>query len=95
MRYFFVVDYSTKIHFDGFRGVDFKDALEYALKEDPEMLGWCPEDMGVELKDKKWDFKEGQFDKYVEMIYESYISRRDEIKIFDITDPLDIQAVIN
>ena len=100
MRYFIVIDYPASAFFDQFRGIDFKDALMNSLKDDPEMLGWNPEGLeeyGISAKfiNKKWKFEEGHFEKYVDMIQKSYNSRRDEIQILDITDPLDVQQVIN
>jgi hypothetical protein len=96
MKYFLVIDYEAKTWFDQFRGPDFKTALKDTLENDPEMLGWSPDgfiEEGIQAiwdeEEKDWEFARGHFDKYVDLIYKSYTTR-EEIKIFDITDPLDV-----
>lgn len=96
MKYFLLIDFEVDISFDGFRGIDFKDALKNALENDPEMTGWNPngcQEFGIEAKwdeeEKDWEFARGHFDKYVKLIYDSYI-KRPEITILDITDPLEV-----
>jgi hypothetical protein len=94
MKYFLLIDFDAGVTFDGFRGNGFKEALKNALENDPEMTGWTPDSLiqfGIEAKwDKEendWEFARGHFEKYVEHIYNSYMSRK-KITILDITDPL-------
>lgn len=100
MKYFLIIDFDTKITFDGFRGEDFKSALRDALKDDPEQTGWNPDGLtefgiNAEWVDKKgWVFERGHFDEFVNKIYESYMSRS-EVTILDITDPLDVIDIKN
>jgi len=98
MRYFLIIDFEAKISFDGFRGKDFEDALRNSLREDPEQVGWNPEGLSDYKIEAEWDekngwvFKNGHFDKYVALIFNSFITRP-EVTILDITDPLDVISI--
>lgn len=99
MKCFLVVDCEAGAWFDQFQGETFKEALGNSLKDDPELLGFSPEDCrdkGVEAiwdnEDEDWEFARGHFDKYVDMIYDSY-KGREEVIVFDITDSLNVQQI--
>ena len=94
MKYFLLVDHDAKVTFDGFRGKNFKEALADALEDDPELTGWNPDGFmedGIQAmwdEEDGWEFARGHFEKYVDKIYASYMSRSG-ITILDISDPLE------
>lgn len=99
MKSFLIIDFEAEAWFDQLSGEDFKSALSYALEDDPERFGWSPDNCieeGIEAKwvseEGAWEFARGNFEKYVDLIYETYMDRQN-VKILDITEKYNVKEI--